>query len=230
VPYLDSVLFSEKHKNIALQNLGGIGNIAFLPGSPEKDIIAFDTGPANAILNEGVELLTEGKKSFDRDGTFSRQGITHQQLLDDLLKHDYFKKPLPKSTGREEFGKDFVDNVVSQHPEIAIPDLLRTFITLITKSIKIACDNYLEPLDKLYLSGGGAHHPIIVEEMRELFGEEKICLLENIKGISVDSKEAIAFALLAHERLNDAPANIPSVTGAKYRTTLGKLTIPYAKD
>lgn len=227
VPYLDQILFREENKNIALQNLGGIGNITFLPAKSEEEIIAFDTGPANAILNEAVEIHTNKEYSFDEDGKFSKPGSTDQRLLDELLNHEYFKRPLPKSTGREEFGKEFVQGLIGRHPEIPITGLLRTFVSLIAYSIKNACDNYLKPLDKLYISGGGAHHPLIIDELKALFGEKKIILLEGIKGITADSKEAIAFALLAHERLNGTPTNIPSVTGAKYRTTLGKLTLPF---
>ncbi len=227
VPYLDQILFREVNKNIALQNLGGIGNITFLPAKAEKEVIAFDTGPANAILNEGVEVYTNREFSFDQDGKFSKLGATHKQLLNELLDHEYFKRPLPKSTGREEFGKEFVQGLISQHPEIPVTDLLRTFVSLIAHSIKYGCDTYLEPLDKLYISGGGVHHPLIIDELKALFGKEKIILMKGIKGVTADSKEAIAFALLAHERLNGTPTNLPSVTGAKYRTTLGKLTLPF---
>lgn len=227
VPYLDNLLFRRCDKNIALQNLGGIGNITFLPKDPDEKILAFDTGPANAILNELVEIITNGQFSYDKDAFLSKKGRVNQGLLSELLEHDYFHKQLPKSTGREEFGKNYVQAVLLNHAEIDRLDLLRTFVSLISNSIALSCKEYLPQIDQLLLSGGGAFHPLIVQELKKHFGEKKVSRLKNVHGISVDSKEAIAFALLAHERLNDVPTNIPSVTGASRKTTLGKLSIPY---
>ncbi len=229
VPYLDSILFREKNRNIALQNLGGIGNITFLPKDPNCEILAFDTGPANAILNELVEIITNGESSFDKDAFLSKRGNVNQDILSELLQHKYFCKPLPKSTGREEFGKEYVHSVLEKYPDINKTDLLRTFVSLVSRSVAFSCKEYLSEIDQLLLSGGGAFHPLIVQELKEYLGEERVSRLEGSNGITADSKEAVAFALLAHERLNDIPTNIPSVTGASKRTTLGKLSIPYSK-
>lgn len=227
VPYLDRILFQDEPGNIALQNLGGIGNLTYLPKSENKEILAFDTGPANAILNETVELMTNGESSFDKDGQFSKEGAVRSGLLQQLLQNDYFCKSLPKSTGREDFGKEFVESVVASNSDLRFPDLLRTFIAFITQSIFNACERYLDGVDKLYISGGGAHHPLIMEDLEQLFGKNRVGRFENRRGITMDSKEAVAFALLAHERLNNVPTNIPSVTGASRLTTLGKITSPY---
>ena len=227
VPYLDQALFQQKNRNIALQNIGGIGNITFLPGDVNKEILAFDTGPANAILNELTEIISQGQRSFDENGMFSRQGNIQTSVLNRLLTHAYFSSPPPKSTGRELFGRTYVSDCLAQFPELKPLDLLRTFISLITNSIHNACQSFLPQLDKLYISGGGAHHPLIMEELALLFGKEKVGKIDEISNISADSKEAVAFALLAHERLNNVPTNIPSVTGAKSQVTLGKISIPY---
>lgn len=227
VPYLDQVLFRNETQTVALQNLGGIGNITYLPKQTDDDVLAFDTGPSNAILNETVEIITAGQMAYDKDGVLSSQGKVHAGLLEELLNHAYFIQPLPKSTGREEFGKAYVKTVLEQHPEVNPYDLLRTFVSLIAHTIHRACRHYLGPIDKLYVSGGGAHHPLIMEELSRLFGKGTVSALDHTMGITIDSKEAIAFALLANERLNNVPTNLPSVTGAKFRTTLGKLTIPY---
>ncbi len=227
VPYLDRILFQDEPGNTALQNLGGIGNLTYLPKSGDKEILAFDTGPANAILNETVELMTNRESNFDKDGQFSKEGAVRSDLLQQLLQNDYFCKSLPKSTGREDFGKEFVESVVASNPDLRFPDLLRTFIAFITQSIFNACERYLDGVDKLYISGGGAHHPLIMEDLEQLFGKNRVGRFENRRGITMDSKEAVAFALLAHERLNNVPTNIPSVTGASRLTTLGKITSPY---
>ncbi len=226
VPYLDWVMFQNANQNVALLNIGGIGNVTFIPKNDQRDILAFDTGPANAILNEMVEIMTHGQDSFDRDGYLSKKGSLQPAILDDLLKHDYFSRPLPKSTGREEFGKNFVQSLIEKYPSTSHHDLLRTLISLITHSITDACQRYLPTIEKLYASGGGIHHPLIYSELEELLGKDKIEKLNYSGGITADSKEAVAFALLAHERLNGVPTNIPSVTGAKTKTALGKISIP----
>jgi len=227
VPYLDQILFKDRKEAVALQNIGGIGNVTYLPEDLNKDIIAFDTGPANAILNELVEIISEGKYHFDRDAYWSNQGKVNKNLLEDLIKHDYFTLPLPKSTGREEFGKEYVMSILNKYARVSKIDILRTFVSLVTQSITMAYRDYFPGLKTVYISGGGAHHPTILAELQHSLQEMKVEKLDEINGVSVDSKEAIAFAVLAHERLNNTPANIPSVTGAHSKTTLGKISIPY---
>ncbi|MCP4752460.1 MAG: anhydro-N-acetylmuramic acid kinase [Proteobacteria bacterium] len=227
VPYMDRILFKKRNENIALQNLGGIGNVTFLPKGLDQDILAFDTGPANAILNELVEIITKGEHGFDQDAFLSQQGILQPKVLEDLLNHEYFRRPLPKSTGRELFGRDYVRQLLQRYSTMSPVDLLRTTVSLISHSIVEAYNAYLPKLDKVYISGGGAHHPIIFEELQGFFGEDGVEKMVSANGITVDSKEAVAFAVLAHERINDTPTNIPSVTGARRKTTLGKISIPY---
>lgn len=226
VPYLDYALYREPGQRIGLLNLGGIANITCLPGNPNEAVLAFDTGPANAILNETVELLTGGEHPFDKNGSFSKQGVVVPKLLEELLSHPYFDTPPPKSTGREAFGKAFVQNMVRQHANIRLNDLLRTFVAFIARSVKHSCDRWLYPLDTIYVSGGGVHHPLLMEDLKGGFGEGIVQSLPTRSGITVDSKEAVAFALLAHECLNGTPTNIPSVTGAGQPAILGKITLP----
>ncbi|NQU65178.1 MAG: anhydro-N-acetylmuramic acid kinase [SAR324 cluster bacterium] len=228
VPYLDQLLFKNRTGPIALQNIGGIGNVTYLPEDPAQDIIAFDTGPGNAVLNELVEIITAGEHSFDCDAFLSKQGRCDDLLLSDLLSHPYFQLNPPKSTGREEFGAEYVKQLLFRRPGTTISqnDLLRTLVSLVTHSITNAYQKYFPPLDHIYLSGGGVHHPLILGELKELLGEQKVTVFQSENGISADAKEAVAFAVLAHERINNTPANIPSVTGARKRTTLGKISIP----
>ncbi len=230
VPYLDRLLFRDRKKNIALQNIGGIGNVTFLPKDHDEDVLAFDTGPANAVLNELVETITQGAHSYDRDGFQSSQGTCDRKILSDLLRHEYFQLPLPKSTGREEFGKDYVQNLLEKYSSTPLNDLLRTVVSLVASSIANSYERYLPKLDHIYLSGGGAHHPLVFAELQGRLGEDKVKRLDSLNRISVDSKEAVAFAVLAHERINNVPTNIPSVTGARTKTTLGKISIPYLDD
>ena len=228
VPYLDQLLFKDRSGPNALQNIGGIGNVTYLPKDPTHDIIAFDTGPGNAILNELVEITTGGEHSYDRDAFLSSQGKCDDQLLADLLKHPYFLMDPPKSTGREEFGANYINQLLLKYPSESISpyNLLRTLVSLVSHSIADAYQKFPLP-ERIYLSGGGAHHPLILKELKELLGEHKVAIFQSENGISADAKEAVAFAVLAHERINNAPTNLPGVTGAKKRTTLGKVSIPY---
>ncbi len=230
VPYLDQLLFKDRTGPIALQNIGGISNVTYLPGDTDQDIVAFDTGPGNAILNELVEIITNGQHSFDRDAFLSNQGQCNNDLLTQLLKHPYFHLSPPKSTGREEFGAGYVNQLLKQLTNEGIPnhDFLRTLVSLVTQSIANTYRNHFSPLpDKVYLSGGGAHHPLILLELKNLLGEEKVSVFQTVNGISADAKEAVAFAVLAHERMNNTPTNLPSVTGSKTKTILGKISAPY---
>lgn len=226
VPYFDRILFKDVDENIALQNLGGIGNVTFLSKRKSDNIIAFDTGPANAILNELTEIITDKEHSFDRDAFLSKDGTCNEFLLRKLLSDEYFDRPLPKSTGREEFGRYYVEQLLKEHSDIDPKDILRTCVSLVTNSIFNSYRRYLPKVDRIYLCGGGAHHPLIFQELRHLFGEEKVEKFEAKKNIDADSKEAAAFAVLAHEKLNNTPTNIPSVTGAMELASLGKISIP----
>lgn len=224
VPYLDRLLFAAAGQHIALQNIGGIGNVTYLPPNPEAPIIAFDTGPGNAILNELVHVYTNGTETFDRDGKFSAAGTLQVHILNQWLAHPYFKAPLPRSTGREEFGQAFVAAMLKDYSDVSLPDLIRTAVSFTSHSIAHAYRDYLPPLDRIYVSGGGVHHPILMQELRDLLGPVEP--LSSHSRMSVDAKEAVAFAVLAHERLNDTPTNVPEVTGANRSVCLGKLALP----
>ena len=226
VPYFDQVLFGHLPGHLALQNLGGIGNVTYLPADRNKHIIAFDTGPANAVLNELTEIISGGEQSYDQDGFFSKQGTCNDTVLHDLLQHSYFQRALPKSTGREEFGKSAVARLMKKYPEVKGVDLLRTCVSLISQSILQAYRRYLPPLDWAIISGGGAHHPLIIKELTEGLKGTRVVLIDTVCDIDADSKEAVAFALLAHEKINQCPTNVPSVTGAQKPVSLGKISIP----
>lgn len=226
VPYLDQILFKDRTTSLALQNIGGIGNVTYLPQQLDDDILAFDTGPGNAILNELVEFITDSEHSYDRNGFLSKQGNCRPEIRDELLRHPYFAQELPKSTGRELFGKAYAQNLMKEYAAVPPLDLLRTCVSMVAHSMVESYERFLPGVDKIFVSGGGAHHPLIMDELKILMGKEKVAPLGTIKNVTIDSKEAVAFAVLAHERINGAATNMPSVTGARKNTTLGKITIP----
>lgn len=226
VPYFDRVCFGRSGKNIALQNIGGISNVTFIPANESHPVTAFDTGPGNAVLNEMISHISKGLYSYDRDAFLSRQGTVQPDILDGLLQHPYFGEEIPKSTGREVFGRQYVDSLVKTWSSAPPADLLRTLVSLVAGSIHRSCMEFLPEIDEMLVSGGGAHHPLIMEELQQRFGKKRVRVFREINGITADSKEAVAFALLANERLNGIPANVPSVTGAKKAVCLGKISIP----
>lgn len=226
VPYFDRILFKDINENIALQNLGGIGNVTFLSKQKSAPIIAFDTGPANAILNELTEIITDKAHTYDKDAFLSKEGFCNEYLLRKLLTDEYFDRPLPKSTGREEFGKHYVDQLLKEHADIDPKDILRTCVSLVANSVHKSYQRYIPKVDRIYLCGGGAHHPIVFQELEILFGKGKVQKFEMQENIDADSKEAAAFAVLAHEKLNNTPTNIPNVTGAMELASLGKISVP----
>jgi anhydro-N-acetylmuramic acid kinase len=229
VPYFDYILFHSEKKNRALLNVGGISNITILnKNGTAKDVIAFDTGPGNML----IDYLTRKffNKEYDEDGKIAFSGKVNENLFNDLIKTDKFihKRP-PKSTGREHYGKDFITKLIRKHKSIPHAD----WITTITKFTAFAVFNNYDKfindetvIEELFVSGGGARNKYLINELKNYFGKD--VQVKNVKslGISSDAKEAICFAVLANETLRGNPSNIPGVTGAKKQTILGKICLP----
>ncbi|HEX8393411.1 MAG TPA: anhydro-N-acetylmuramic acid kinase [Longimicrobium sp.] len=229
VPWVDQLLFSLPDRARALQNLGGIGNVTRVPrrGSPEP-VFAFDTGPANALIDAAVEIATDGRHRFDRDGRLAAQGTVDEALLADLLRHPYFAAEPPKSTGREEFGRPFVERLV----EVLRPegdkdwmDLVATLTELTARTVADAYTRWIIPrgVDEVVLTGGGARNPTLAGRIRTLLAPLPVTDGAAL-GVDPDAKEAVAFAVLAWAHLNRIPANVPAATGAAGPRVLGSYT------
>jgi len=229
VPWTDQLLFSLPDRARALQNLGGIGNVTRVPprGSAEP-VFAFDTGPGNALIDAAVEIATGGRHRFDRDGRLAARGRVDAALLEELLRHPYFAAEPPKSTGREEFGRPFVERLVeATQPEGDQDwmDLVATLTELTARTVADAYRRWVLPggVDEVVLTGGGARNPVLADRIRALL--HPLPVLDGAAlGIDPDAKEAVAFALLAWAHLRGIPANLPSATGAAGRRVLGSLT------
>ena len=202
VPYFDYILFRSEKINRALLNIGGIANITVIPkGSQKNDIIAFDTGPGNMLLDGFTKRIFN--KSFDKDSEFSSKGIKNDKLLNFLLKEPVYQKKPPKSTGRERYGKDFQDLLFKKFSRINKFDFLRTITEFTAYSIYYNYEKYVLPkvkIDELILSGGGANNPLLVDLIKMYFKDVKIKNFD-VSGINADSKEAVLFAVLANECL-----------------------------
>lgn len=229
VPWVDQLLFAEADTVRALQNIGGIGNVTRVPprGSGES-VFAFDTGPGNALIDAAVEIATDGRLAFDRDGRLAARGRVDEALLGELLGHPFFAMEPPKSTGREAFGRPFVQRLV----EAAAPegdrdwlDLIATLTELTARSIADAYGRWMIPrgVDQVVVSGGGARNPTLVGRLRSLL--DPLPVLDGaVLGTPPEAKEAVAFALLAWAHLRGIPANVPAATGAAGPRVLGSYT------
>ncbi|HEB09644.1 MAG TPA: anhydro-N-acetylmuramic acid kinase [Spirochaetales bacterium] len=222
-PLLDLILFSGHGKDIAAQNIGGIGNVTWIPKG-NKEPLAFDTGPGNMVIDLLVIRYTKGRKHFDRDGKIGRQGKILKGLLDEWMKHPFLALKPPKSTGREEFGTIFLSSLLGDlEPD---PDLIRTAEEFTALSIAHAYKNFLPSLPEMVIvTGGGAHNPLIMESLSSHLKETEV-LSGNEVGIDIDFKEAVAFAVLGLFRILGKTGNVPEATGACRKAVLGNITHP----
>ncbi|MDE2215978.1 MAG: anhydro-N-acetylmuramic acid kinase [Planctomycetota bacterium] len=229
VSYVDFLLFRDKEKGRALQNVGGIANVTFLPPNCNiNDVIAFDTGPGNMIIDRITELITNNTSRFDVGGKLAAMGKVNDRFLASLLAHPYLSKPPPKTTGREEFGKQFADNLYKDAISSGIKDLdLLTTVTAFTAhTIADSYKNWIFPkhrLSEIILSGGGSYNNTIIQFLSQyLTLSVKIHSINNF-GISPSAKEALAFAILANETISGNPNNVPTATGANMAVIMGKI-------
>lgn len=227
VPYVDYLLYSSKTEGLILQNIGGIGNLtALCPQGTTDDIKAFDTGPGNMIIDEICKRYKNC--NYDKDGYFASLGEINEVLLDKLMNHSYIMKPFPKSTGREDFGDDFVNRLVKENEEVEINNLIATLTMFTAKSIVYHYEKYIFPfmtISKVVVNGGGSHNKTLMKYLRQLIPNSIELLTGDEFGINSDSKEAVAFAILANETLNNRCANVPKATGARKPVILGDIAL-----
>ncbi len=218
VPWVDRFLFSRPDRVRVLQNIGGIGNLTRVPRSGSGEaLLAFDTGPGNAPIDAAVELATAGAERFDVDGHWARQGRVQPDLLEILLEEPFFRRSPPKSTGREVFGRPYVQALVQRlrpADHQAWADLIATLTALTAHTIGDAVRQWVLPrgADEIVLTGGGARNPVL-RAMIEAAVAPLPVLRGDVLGVDPDAKEAVAFAVLAWAHVRGVPGNVPSVTG-----------------
>lgn len=226
VPYADFLLFRETGKVKAVQNIGGIANVTVVTEEAE-DIMAFDTGPGNTLIDEAANILSSGKKDFDMDGIWAERGIVDHILLDKLMSHPYLQLVPPKSTGKETFGESLVKETIVKRSGMNPEDLLATLTCYTAKSIHRAYKDFILPrysLDCIILSGGGSRNKYLFRILRDFFKDIPVIPIDDF-GIPWNVKEAISFAILANETIIGMPGNITSATGAKKSVVLGKISL-----
>jgi anhydro-N-acetylmuramic acid kinase len=229
VPYFDYVTCTADDEDRGLLNLGGIANLTVLPanGAP-TDVRAFDTGPANMVIDELAARLFD--TPYDPDGRHAADGKADHDLLADLLSGDFFHREPPKSTGRETFGADYVDTLLgtAQSRGLSPADTMATATLLTAASVYQAYARYVRPdqsIDVLIASGGGVHNDTLMTMLENAFAPIPV-RPASAYDLDPDAKEALCFAVLAHETVNGTPTNLPSVTGASAATLLGSVSVP----
>jgi anhydro-N-acetylmuramic acid kinase len=222
VPLVDYLLFRRPGVRRALQNIGGIANVTLVSDRLD-DLVAFDNAPGNMPLDAVARAASAGSEAFDRDGARAARGAIDVGLLTELHRHPYLSQPLPKSTGRETFGRDFVYPLLARY-EHRYDDLLATLTRFSAEAI---ARSYREMLpatpDEVFISGGGALNPVLMRHLAELLAPVPVVSSAAL-GVDPEAKEAIAFAVLANQTLFGAPGNIPAVTGAIGPRVLGKIS------
>ncbi|WP_129721765.1 anhydro-N-acetylmuramic acid kinase [Xylanivirga thermophila] len=230
VPYTEYMIYRDKNKNIALQNIGGISNVTVIPVNCSMDeVFAFDNGPGNMVIDEVVKRITNGNQNYDKDGQMAGKGTINGMLLDYLMDDKFFRLPLPKTTGREYFGSAYVDRLMNRARELNIEreDLVATVTALTAKSIADSYKYYILDkyrLDRVIIGGGGSYNKTLLKFIKGYLKNIEVITQENL-GFSSDAKEAVAFAILANEAINGYANNIPKVTGAKKPVVMGKIVI-----
>lgn len=224
VPYSEYLLYRSDEKDRILQNIGGIGNLTFIPKKAKlDDLIAFDTGPGNMVIDSLVTHFYN--ESFDRDGMYAARGIVKNDLVDKWLSLPYFSQPYPKSTGRELFGKKFIDEILADN-EFQADDLIASATFFTAKSITYHAAQLTSNTTELIIGGGGAHNKTLISMLKTLLPDYFEVRTQEDFGISSDAKEAVAMTVLAQHTLAKLPSNVPSATGADRAVILGRIT-PY---
>jgi anhydro-N-acetylmuramic acid kinase len=256
VPFGDYLLYRDPHRGRAVLNIGGIANVTVITkaASPHS-VIAFDTGPGNMVIDALVHHFTNGRRSFDAEAQMAARGRLLPALVNSLLAENYFRQAPPKSAGREQYGKAYVEKILAwgRRHRARPEDLVRSATMVTALSIADALHRWVllpqrkgpasaasaqrrvnqgtlsrstkSPLAQLIVSGGGARNPLILAQLSAALGGIEVVTTEAL-GLPGDAKEAFIFALLADETLHGRPSNLPSATGARRPALLGKICYP----
>ncbi|MEH2458745.1 anhydro-N-acetylmuramic acid kinase [Nostoc sp.] len=228
VPRVDAYLLSHLQEGRCIQNIGGIGNVAYIPprhGDWLSKIRAWDTGPGNSLLDLAVEHLSAGAKTYDEDGNWAASGTPCHPLIEQWLNQDYFHLPPPKSTGRELFGVTYLHQCLqdAQAYQLNAADVLATLTELTVASIVHSYRTFLPEMpQRVLLCGGGSRNFYLKQRLQLLLTSIPVWTTDEV-GLSADFKEAIAFAVLAYWRHLGIPGNLPTATGAPQEVLLGEI-------
>jgi anhydro-N-acetylmuramic acid kinase len=225
-PFFHYAAFADPHESRVALNLGGIANVTWLPASARPDdVIAFDVGPANALLDGVVQCATRGAERIDADGRRALRGTIDAELLDELLDDDFLRAPPPKSTGRERYGLAEAEALVSRWGSRPLDDLVATLLAFSAEAVGLACRDHLGAgarVARLLVGGGGARNPAFLRALRTAVPGAAVETFDQ-HGVPAGAAEAIAFALLGRNALLGLPNHLPRTTGARGERVLGEI-------
>ncbi len=233
VPFLDYFFYRDPRVARIAQNIGGIANLTAIPaGASPGQVIAFDTGPGNMVIDAVMEELY-GRR-YDRDGKVAASGRVLDGVITRLLRAPFFRQKPPCTAGREEFGREYVGRFLQLCRGASKPDVVASATALTARSIADAVERFVVPRfdarrkpasRQMIVSGGGAKNPTLMAMLRDVIAPLAISLhFSDEFGLPAEAKEAVAFALLAHETWHRRPSNLPAATGAKRAAILGKIS------
>src|SRR5580658_2287383 len=238
VPFLDYLLYRNPTVSRVAQNIGGIANLTAIPAGASLDqLIAFDTGPGNMVIDAVMEELF--RKRYDRNGRIAASGRVLDHVITQLLRAPFFRHKPPRTAGREEFGREYLSRFLQLCHGAAKPDVVATATALTARSMADALRRFVMPKfiplattargkpggRQMIVSGGGAKNSTLMAMLQEAVAPLSIGLhFSDEFGVPAEAKEAVAFALLAHETWHRRPGNVPSATGAKRPAILGKIS------
>jgi anhydro-N-acetylmuramic acid kinase len=230
VPFLDYLLYRHRRRGRIVQNIGGIANLTAIPAkAPPEQVIAFDTGPGNMVMDAVTERLFA--RPYDRHGRIAARGRVLDVVVSELMRHPFFRRPPPKTAGREEFGREFVAGFLRRCRRARKEDVVATATALTAYSIADAVRAFVVPAGEkrfreMIVSGGGAKNSTLMSMLAAELTGLKLRTSDEF-GLPSAAKEAVAFAILAYQAWRRVPSNIPAATGAKRPAVLGKISYPY---
>ncbi len=225
-PYVHHHMFQSRNTSRLIVNLGGIANVTWLPrGGDVQNVVAFDVGPCNLLLDGLMAHATHGQQSIDRNGALASRGREQDVLVKELLKHAFFTRRPPKSTGREEFGERYIRRVwqVATRHNLSLEDTLASSCASIARTIRQSGQWVTQAADEVIAGGGGVRNRALLGALKREFGPGRVMSMDQA-GVNSKALEAMAFAVLAYETIRGVPANLPWVTGATSPVVLGTVT------
>ena len=225
VPFVDYLRFAHAARSRGMLNIGGIANATVLPAGGEIDEVrAFDLGPGNMLIDGAVGYLTGGAERFDRGGRRAAAGAANEEWVARLIKHEFVQREPPKSTGREEFGVEYLGGLISQM-NLTPDDMVATLTAFTAACIGYGLQTFAAAhLDEVWVSGGGVHNGWLMGLVERALPHSRFEPVDAL-GVPADAKEALAFAILANETIACRPGNVPSATGARQPAILGKIAL-----
>ena len=227
IAYADWVLLRDEQLGRCVQNIGGIGNVTYLPPAATlDDVIAFDTGPGNMVIDALADVATGGRLKYDKDGKLGAKGNVRPDLLEAWMEDPYFRREPPKTTGREHFGVQFARRAMTEGLGIPLEDLIATATALTAESIATSYRDFVRPrgaIHEVIVGGGGADNPTLMKMIRDRVDGVTVVRHED-RGIDSKAKEALAIAVIANDALLGLDTNVPGATGGR-KTVLGKLSL-----